>query len=303
MHSAYPLLVEQTDWGRGAHSGAGVSSAELLRSIGADLTRRSGQAFGTPSLTALRNVEIVVTEPPLRAPLYAYEYPQPPGEPLGAATRHPSLRVKREPRPTTLNHASPLCNRAGVNRLPQRVDLNPFGVEGFETPPTHRCAPLGGVNSPRSSPHLGRQRTPPLRKEYASVARVPPPIQEESAAALEAREDALRNWPQWGDRAPTGVIGEPGTHSSYALASVRHPNQLVLCCSPPPDLYYSTERLRQEPEPGLCDCCEKKVSCCCACCHTWFPTGNVNSVCTSLICCGIIMFIVLSPLLHYLVPS
>lgn len=70
------------------------------------------------------------------------------------------------------------------------------------------------------------------------------------------------------------------------------------------DFYHSDERLRMEPEPGLCSCCDKKVSYCpcCPCCDKYCPEGNMNSVCTSLICSGIILFIVFSPIFHYLVP-
>lgn len=59
------------------------------------------------------------------------------------------------------------------------------------------------------------------------------------------------------------------------------------------------EKFRQEPEPGLLQCCERKVSCCTCCC----PRGQMNTVAVSVICVCVIVFIVLSPLLHFMVPT
>lgn len=326
MPGAYPLLVDQTDWGMGAHSGAEANaSALLLRRLGAELTRPNpfGGHSASAASTTLRDVEIVLAEPPLPpTAIFAHEYPQPLRQVVADGhIPHATLNsVKRKPRPTLLNHhpASPFVNRVGLNRSTQRLDINfhrDFGE--IEIPATfhfpqanvNRCSSIN--NSPRNnSPRNSSSRNSPLktnhrtavknshlRKEYEN------PLREASLRKEDTEEDS-QNSLNWNKRsnAPQRNMEENGTHTSYALTSNRRPNQFVLCCSPP-DYYYSTERLRQEPEPGLCECCEKKVSCCCPCCHTWFPTGNVNSVCTSLVCIGIIMFIVLSPLLHYLVPT
>ena len=59
------------------------------------------------------------------------------------------------------------------------------------------------------------------------------------------------------------------------------------------------QKFRQEPEPGLCACCERKVACCTCC----FPRGQMNTVAVSVICVCVIVFIVLSPLLHFMVPT
>ncbi|XP_076040930.1 uncharacterized protein LOC143025328 [Oratosquilla oratoria] len=106
-----------------------------------------------------------------------------------------------------------------------------------------------------------------------------------------------------GTSGSNGVNGS-GSRPALALTSMMRPSQLSLCCSTP-EYYYNTERLRQEPEPGICACCDAKVSCCpcLPCCAACCPVGHMNSVCVSLLCCGIILFIVLSPLLHYLVPT
>ena len=82
------------------------------------------------------------------------------------------------------------------------------------------------------------------------------------------------------------------------------PSELSLCCSTPEGLQ-DDERVHQEPEPGLIGCCDAKVSCCpcCPCLAPYCPAGHMNTVFMALICSGIIIFIVLSPLLHYLIPT
>ena len=295
MQSGYPLIVDQNGWGVASLTGSDPrrpDSTSLLRAIGNDLSRtaqlKAAIAAAASGSTSSSPHEIIVRESPL--PSYCYDYPQNPFLENENITRHSSLRIKRKPqRPTTLNHhGSPVSNRiVSFNRGTVQQHLIDPDLELFEHP-TRRQQQHNFVGETSSSPMQRSDSSSPRvsRKEQHHQTNTRVPLIDQEMVQM---PDNLEHH-----------------HSSYSLTAT-HPKQFVLCCSPPGNnsYYYNQERerLRQEPEPGLCDCCDAKVSCCCACCHTWCPTGHVNSVCTSLICFGIILFIVLSPLLHYLVPT
>ena len=283
MRSAYPLLVDQNGWGvAGSSSNNRVDSTSLLRSVGVDLSRPVTHQ-SQPSLVH-PDIEILVEDPPS---IFSHEYPQPPSD------LHYDSRLKRKPVG---------FQRAGINRSVQRLDLSNLRPEleaallnevrsasNPETTPLRLSGPSG--STPRGSPRSASPRSK-LRHEFEGNDTV-------SESCLHASQ-----MPRQSINSNSNSGSYRGQAQSLSLSSVMRPSQLSLCCSSP-DYYYSTERLRQEPEPGLCACCDTKVSCCpCSpCCEAWCPVGHMNTVCTSLICCGIILFIVLSPLLHYLVPT
>ena len=59
-----------------------------------------------------------------------------------------------------------------------------------------------------------------------------------------------------------------------------------------------------DTEPGLCGCSDKKVSFCPCfpCLNGYCPRGYINSVGCCFVCICVILFVILSPLLHYLWP-
>lgn len=266
MRSAYPLLLHQNGWGAG---GCRDPSA-LLRSVGVDLSRGAAHAAHVGRLD---------NEYPLATFSLSQEYPQP------VATHAP-----RQPRAACASPRQPHLVRVGSAG---RRDAHVLSHAALTRSPSGGATPRGSPRtcSPRTA-YGGRRQEGDARGVGVEVA-----LQEEERGFPAGQESVGRC------RGPGGGMA-PGL-TLPTLVSGAAPSELSLCCSTPEELRGGDERVHQEPEPGLMGCCDAKVSCCpcCPCLGPYCPVGHMNTVCMALICSGIIIFIVLSPLLHYLIPT
>lgn len=265
MRGAYPLLLHQNGWGAG---GCRDPSA-LLRSVGVDLSRGAAHASRQDN------------EYPLATFSFSQEYPQP------AATHTP--RPSRAAAAPTASPRHQHLSRAGsAGRRDAHVLPHAAAT----------CSPAGGA-TPRGSPRTcspravygGRRQEGEVRGGGVEVA-----LQEEERG-FPVGQESLGRCRGAGGGGPPGLM-------LPTLVGGSAPSELSLCCSTPEALQ-DEDRVRQEPEPGLMGCCDAKVSCCPCfpCLGPYCPVGHMNTVCMALICSGIIIFIVLSPLLHYLIPT
>ncbi|XP_070000366.1 uncharacterized protein [Penaeus vannamei] len=286
MRSAYPLLVEQNGWSVGSCR----NPTSILRSVGVDLSRPS--QYQAPH--AHHDIEIHVEDPPSS---FSHEYPQPLanahlGRAKGGVATEP--RSKRKP-------VSDVHRTGSFNRAVQRLELSVSPDADLRVDPRPHLnaasrSSAGGTATPRASPRSSpRASSYGRRVEGANTC----------GGGVVLQQDHLEsNHRDYSSAGSNGTGRCTLSGPSFALPVMSRPSQLSLCCSSP-DYYYNEERLRQEPEPGLLNCCDKKVSCCpcCPCLEPYCPVGHMNTVCMSMICSFIILFIILSPLLHYLVPS
>lgn len=286
MHSAYPLLVEQNGWSVGSCR----NSTSILRSVGVDLSRPSHHQVPH----AHHDIEIHVEDPPSS---FSHEYPQPLANAHHGRVKGgygSESRSKRKP-PVSDVHRSGSINRA-VQRLELSVspdsDLRVDNRSHYNT--TSQSAAAASTVTPRGSPRSS-PRGPSYGRRLEGVHTGGGVVLQQGQQEANHR-DYISSGSNGTGRCALAA-------SSFTLPITSRPSQLSLCCSSP-DYYYNEERLRQEPEPGLLNCCDKKVSCCpcCPCLEPYCPVGHMNTVCMSMICSFIILFIILSPLLHYLVP-
>ncbi|KAK4291382.1 hypothetical protein Pmani_035785 [Petrolisthes manimaculis] len=263
----YPLLLNQNGWGgSGRHT-----STTLLRSLGAELSRptqATAHSYTTTRTQAHHDIEVHVEAP--QQSFFRLEYPQPPAR----THRTPPVGGSADTRDTRFGSDG----GAGVKMVPR-----------LQTVP--RCPDTTPV-SPRASPRPRRGGG-----TEASQSQVPVVTENHRGSNGTGRCAA--------GGVGAGLAAGPGPMVALGHMGPTRPSQLSLCCSSPDYYYNSEERVRQEPEPGLLNCCDAKVSCCpcCPCCRPYCPTGHMNTVCMALICSGIITFIVLSPLFHYLIPT
>nr|XP_053641304.1 uncharacterized protein LOC128694974 [Cherax quadricarinatus] len=302
MRSAYPLLVDHNGWSGGNCR----DPTSLLRSLGVDLSRPAHP----PTLHAHHDIEIHVEDPPSS---FSHEYPQPlatthqqRAATLAAVADHRTSKIK----------SSDISRASSINRTVQRLQLSIHPkteihsdtrrVEGRSDGRTDTRGQNtsssrssgASTTTPRNSP-----RTTSPRSSYGG--RRQEGIHPGVAVGLDQqeRQQNHREYPRGSNGTGSCGVAAPA-FSLPTIMRPSRPSQLSLCCSSP-EYYYNEERLRQEPEPGLLNCCDTKISCCpCSpCCEPYCPVGHMNTVCMSLICTAIILFIVLSPLFHYLVPT
>ncbi|XP_064088115.1 uncharacterized protein LOC135202561 [Macrobrachium nipponense] len=311
MRSAYPLLVDQNGWSAGIcripnTSSSSTTTTSLLRSVGVDITRPAQLHH-----QAHHDIEIHVEDPPST---FSHEYPQP----LPVAATHGTIERGKGAGGADHRSKRKLPNSDGstrantFNRAVQRLELSirPDGELCFDTrgPLPLSATPSRGsgasAGTPRASPRSSSSPRAAYNRQHESVhSGVAPAIDPSDGGVPQLNHNQAQRTRGSNGTGSCGGMG-PAAPPSFTLPMMSRPSQLSLCCSSP-DYYYNEERLRQEPEPGLLKCCDTKISCCpCSpCCEPYCPVGHMNTVCMSMICSGIIMFIVLSPLLHYLVPT
>ncbi|XP_071521003.1 uncharacterized protein [Panulirus ornatus] len=306
MRSAYPLLVDQNGWSVGNCR----DPTSLLRSVGVDLSRPAHQT----AHHAHHDIEIHVEDPPSS---YSHEYPQP------QATAHEEAAITQggaEYR--TFKKPGDTFRGSSFNRTVQRLQLSvrpepdlrldsrfvegrPDGRPDGRADSRNQNAnssrsSAASTATPRNSPRTTSPRAAYAGRRLEGVHPGGPlGLEQQQQEPQQNHRDYARGSNGTGS---CGVAAPAFTLPTMMRPS--RPSQLSLCCSSP-DYYYNEERLRQEPEPGLLNCCDTKISCCpCSpCCEPYCPVGHMNTVCMSLICTAIILFIVLSPLFHYLVPT
>ncbi|CAL4140731.1 unnamed protein product [Meganyctiphanes norvegica] len=277
-------------------------------------------------------------------PSYLHEYPQPQSSAfhhpvrskaaaaaLEAGEEYRSKRKLREFSPPQTHYPSHNYysqdyrgSGGGINRLVQGIELTSIRPEldsvrvdsrGHRertvTPPRSSVTPpRSAVTPPRSTPPRGspRSSSPRYTRRHEgihtdeTILTGPQHELRSNHRGLGASGLADSHRGSRGGSAAGESLRVAQVNTGFRLSTL--PSQFSLCCSTP-DYFYNEERLRQEPEPGLCACCDVKVSVCpcLPCCKNVLPEGHMNSVCVSFICIGIILFIVFAPLLHYLIPS
>lgn len=277
MSGGYPLLLDQNGWG-----GSGRHATTLLRSVGVELSRPTQTRTQATTYTqantrtqAHHDIEVHVEAP--HQSFFRLEYPQP----LARTHRTPPVGGAADTRDTRFGSDVGAGVGVGLRAAP-RLQTGP------------RCPDTTPV-SPRASPRPRRGTG-----TEANQSQVPVVTENHRGSNGTGRCAGAA-----GGGAGAGLAAGPGPVVALAQMGPTRPSQLSLCCSSPDYYYNSEERVRQEPEPGLLNCCDAKVSCCpcCPCCRPYCPAGHMNTVCMALICSGIIIFIILSPLFHYLIPT